>query len=230
MQDVLHHLQSFKGVIGSALFSERGDVLAHVFPGLIDQETVQECAGLVLDCLHGLQVSETLELADLRYNDGRIIIKPGPGVLLCLLCTKSINLQMLNITLNLAVKKLESIASDEPIPVRLPDADYEQEINRTDGVLRLPIAHLENREAATSFDSLGMVAISQDTGKQIREFYSVAFKKLTLTNSMTGTSGTFPVMVMHDMDSRYDGSILVGPGIEKKLKVNAGDRVEVKTE
>jgi ABC-type lipoprotein release transport system permease subunit len=35
-------------------------------------------------------------------------------------------------------------------------------------------------------------------------------------------------MVMKDMDLQYDGTIVVGPGIEKKLKVNEGDKVEVK--
>ena len=35
-------------------------------------------------------------------------------------------------------------------------------------------------------------------------------------------------MVMKDMDQQYDGTIVVGPGIEKKLKVFEGDSVEVK--
>ncbi|MBT1070625.1 hypothetical protein [Pelotalea chapellei] len=228
MQDILHHLESIKGVIGSAVFSEKGEVLSNSFPALIDPAAVQECGAYLLECVHGLQVSETLELMDLRYNDGRVIVKHCPGILICLLCTRNVNLQMLAITLNMAVKRLENAISSEPAPVDAPSALHDS-ISKA-GILRLPVAHLENREAAASFDSFGMIAISQNTGKQIRDFYNTSFKKLVLINNTTGTSGTFPVMVMPDMDLQYDGSILVGPGIEKKLKVNAGDRVEVRVE
>jgi hypothetical protein len=30
------------------------------------------------------------------------------------------------------------------------------------------------------------------------------------------------------MGQQYDGTVVVGPGIEKKLKVSEGDKVEVK--
>jgi ABC-type lipoprotein release transport system permease subunit len=35
-------------------------------------------------------------------------------------------------------------------------------------------------------------------------------------------------MVMKDIDQQFDGTIIVGPGIEKKLQVSEGDKVEVK--
>lgn len=230
MQEVLHHIQSIKGVIGSLIFNEKGEVLSHSFPSLIDTETVQEVASLMLDCMHGLQVSETLELMDLRYNEGRIIIKPCSGIMLCLLCTRNINLQMLNITLNMAAKRLERCSINAPISTEDHSTVPASDSIAADTHLRLPVAHLANKEAAASFDSLGMIAVSQNTSSQISDFYGAPFKKLSLINDVTGTSGTFPVMVMHDMDAQYDGSILVGPGIEKKLKVSAGDKVEVRIE
>jgi hypothetical protein len=73
-----------------------------------------------------------------------------------------------------------------------------------------------------------MIAISQPTSAYISEFYKSPFKKLTLTNTAAGTSGTFPVMVMKDMDPQFDGTIIVGPGIEKKLLVNEGDKIEIR--
>ncbi len=91
----------------------------------------------------------------------------------------------------------------------------------------MSISHLANKQASASFDSLGMVAVSQPTSQYISNFYNTPFKKLTLRNAAAGTSGTFPVMVMKDMELQYDGTVVVGPGIEKKLKVSAGDKVEV---
>lgn len=229
MQDILKHINSIEGVIGSAVFSDKGNVIAHAFPALIDAASLRKAAALVLDCSHGLQISQTLDILDLRYSDGRIVAKSFPGATLFLLCTKNINLQMLSITLNLAVKKLEpklpkeTPASPEPVS---PSAVAEAAAD--DGILRLSISHLTNKQASASFDSLGMIAVSQPTSTYISDYYKLPFKKLILTNAVARTSGSFPVMVMKDMDLQYDGTIIVGPGIEKKLKVSEGDKVEIK--
>ncbi|MFH1027267.1 MAG: roadblock/LC7 domain-containing protein [Pseudomonadota bacterium] len=229
MQDILQHINNVDGVIGSAVFSEKGEVLVHAFPALIDASALKEAANLTLECAHGLQIAQTLDILDLRYAEGRIIIKAFPGAMLCLLCSKGINMQVLSITLNLATKKLEALLPKEAptpepaaVPASLPDTPV------VDDKLRLAVSHLANKEASSSFDSLGMIAVSQITAKQINNFYSSPFKKLVLSNTTAATSGTFPVMVMNDMDPRFDGTIIVGPGIEKRLKVSEGDMVEVK--
>jgi predicted regulator of Ras-like GTPase activity (Roadblock/LC7/MglB family) len=224
MQDILRYINSVEGVIGSAVFNAKGEVVEHAFPPLIDTSSLQTAAGLVLECSHGLQIAQSLDIFDLRYAEGRIIIKAFPGALLCLLCAKNINLQVLTITLNLAVKKLESLlpmSAEAAVPSPAAEEDVDSSI------LRLRISHLANRDASKSFDSLGMIAVSQPTSAYINEFYKIAFKKLTLTNKAAGTSGTFPVMVMKDMDPQFDGTIIVGPGIEKKLQVIEGDKVEI---
>lgn len=222
MQDILRHINSIEGVIGSAVFNEKGSVLSHAFPPLIDAASLKRAAELTLECVHGLQIAQTLEVLDLRYGEGRIIIKTFPGAMLCLMCAKNINLQVLFITLNLAVKKLETLVPKEEVATELPDE------NANSDVLKLKISHLANRDASSSFDSLGMIAVSQPTSSYISDFYKSAFKKLVLTNTTAGTNGTFPVMVMKDIDQQFDGTIIVGPGIEKKLKVSEGDKVEVR--
>jgi len=225
MKDILQHINSVDGVIGSALFSHKGDVLVHAFPALIDAGSLKKAASLTLECSYGLQTSQSLDLLDLRYSDGRILVKAFPGAMLFLLCTNSINLQVLSITLNLAVKKLEAKLLSEAPATSGPSVV--EDPGSGDGLLRMNISHLANKQASASFDSLGMVAVSQPTSQYISDFYKTPFKKLTLTNTAAGTSGTFPVMVMKDMDQQYDGTVVVGPGIEKKLKVSAGDKVEV---
>lgn len=225
MQDILRYINSVEGVIGSAVFNEHGAVVDHAFPPLIDANSLKGAAGLVLECTHGLQIAQSLDILDLRYADGRIIIKTFPGALLCLLCAKNANLQVLTITLNLAVKKLEALLPTSAEPAKT-EAFVEEAGDS--GILRLRISHLANRDASKSFDSLGMIAVSQPTSAYITEFYKTPFKKLTLTNTAAGTSGTFPIMVMKDIDQQFDGTIIVGPGIEKKLQVNEGDKVEIR--
>lgn len=223
MKGILQHINSVDGVIGSALFNHTGGVLAHAFPPLIERETLAKAAALSLECTHGLQISQTLDLLDLRYPEGRILVKAFPGALLFLLCANTINLHVLSITLNLAVKKLGSLS-----PEALLNAAAEHTAKADDGILRIAISHLGNKQASASFDSLGMVALSQATYQYISRFHKAPFKKLTLTNAANGTSGTFPVMVMKDMELQYDGTVVVGPGIEKKLGVGEGDKVEVR--
>jgi predicted regulator of Ras-like GTPase activity (Roadblock/LC7/MglB family) len=226
MKDILQHINSVDGVIGSALFSHKGNVLVHAFPPLIDAASLKQAASLTLECSHGLQISQTLDLLDLRYSDGRILVKAFPEAMLFLLCANSINLQILSITLNLAVKRLEAqLLSEAPAASPQPAG---KDSGPADGLLRMKITHLANKQASASFDSLGMVAVSQPTSQYISDFYKAPFKKLTLTNAAAGTSGTFPVMIMKDMDQQYDGTVVVGPGIEKKLKVSEGDKVEVR--
>jgi predicted regulator of Ras-like GTPase activity (Roadblock/LC7/MglB family) len=226
MKEILRHVNSVDGVIGSAVFSHTGDVLVHAFPALIDAASLKSAASLTLECSHGLQITQTLDLLDLRYTDGRILVKPFSGALLFLLCANNINLQVLSITLNLAIKKLEAkLSSVAPVAEQLTT---DKNTGSKDGLLRMSISHLANKQASASFDSLGMIAVSQVTSQYIADFYRTPFKKLTLTNISAGTSGTFPVMVMKDMDKQYDGTVVVGPGIEKKLKVSEADMVEVK--
>ena len=226
MKDILQHINSVDGVIGSALFSHKGEVLVHAFPALIDAASLKKAASLIIECSYGLQMSETLDLLDLRFSDGRVLVKTFPGAMLYLMCANNINLQVLSITLNLGIKKLEAKLLSDAVAATEKSA-AESSVS-DDGLLRMSISHLANKQASASFDSLGMVAVSQPTSQYISDFYMTPFKKLTLTNTSAGTSGTFPVMVMKDMDQQYDGTVVVGPGIEKKLKVSAGDKVEVK--
>lgn len=226
MKDILQQINSIEGVIGSALCSHEGGVLAQVFPPLIDTETIKKATLLTQECFRGLQISQTLDTLDLRYSDGRIIIKAFPEAMLFLLCSNSINLQVLSITLNLAAKKLKAKLLSEPHPI--PLSSTVETSGSSAGILQMKISHLADKQANTSFDSLGMIAVSQATSQYISDFYKTPFKKLILTNTAAGTVGTFPVMVMKDMDMRYNGTIVAGPGIEKKLKVSEGDKVEVK--
>jgi predicted regulator of Ras-like GTPase activity (Roadblock/LC7/MglB family) len=235
MQDILRYINSVEGVIGSAVFNDHGEVVDHAFPPIIEGNALKTAAGLALECSYGLQISGSLDLIDLRFSEGRIIIKAFPGAMLYLLCSKNANLQVLTITLNLAAKKLEPMLAGSvppaPTPAAVtatPEAPVAMESDDDGSTLKLRISHLANKDASKSFDSLGMIAVSQPTSAYITDFYKNPFKKLILTNTAAGTSGTFPVMVMKDLDTQFDGTIIVGPGIEKKLQVNEGDKVEIK--
>lgn len=226
MQEILRYIQTVDGVIGCAIFSDTGNVIDSAFPSLIDRETLRLSALQNLELTNGLQISETFDLIDFRYNEGRLLIKRVAGASLFLLCAKTINVHLLATTLNLVAKKIETALAVDKVIVS-KTATIEEPAGDP-SVLTLRISHLANRDASASFDSLGMVAVSQPTSSYISDFYKLPFKKLTLTVPSSGKTGTFAAMVMKDMEPIFDGTIIVGPAIEKKLSINEGDKIEVR--
>jgi hypothetical protein len=93
-------------------------------------------------------MAQTLDLLDLRYSDGRVLVKVFPGAMLFLLCANSINLQVLSITLNLAVKKLEAKLASEPVAATSQPAV--EESGPDDGLLRMPSASQPPRPSPIS--------------------------------------------------------------------------------
>jgi hypothetical protein len=66
----------------------------------------------VSENLPGLQeITGGVRLIDFRFMNGRIVVKPIEGGCLVILCENTINLQVLVITLNVAVKKIEKLLS-----------------------------------------------------------------------------------------------------------------------
>lgn len=218
MQEILKQISAIDGVIGSSLFNEQGKVIAHACPPLLDTAQLERSATAILDCVHGLQISQTALGLDLRFAEGRILIRTLPGAYLCVPCAKNVNLSMVNITLNLALKKLEQAlpkhAALNPLPIGCP-------VSPDEG-MPLRIAHLTKSDASSSFDQLGMIAVSQATAKQISDFFGKPTKKVKVVTT-GGGNGVFPIMIINDVELQYEGALVVGPAIERKLKAGEGD-------
>ncbi len=219
MQTIIQQIAAIDGVIGCCLYNDKGSVIAAVCPMLLDQQQLTTAAVTILDCIHALQISDNLITMELRFSEGRMMIRPLNGGFINVLCSKAVNFSMVNITLNLAMRKIEQLMpkpGQEPAPVSVEH----------DGLLLLRVAHLKQGDIGSSFDQLGMVAVSQATAKQMNDFFGKNSKKIKVTTA-SGKEGTFPVMIINDMEMQYDSALVVGPGIERKLKVEEGAKVYI---
>lgn len=114
MQTIMLGLKSVPGVMGGMLSDVQGNVLVHSFPPIFDQETLKNIAVLINDNSLGLQeVTGEVKLFDIRFELGRIIIKSIPRFFVTVLCEPTVNVQLLTITLNVAVKKIEKFSADQ---------------------------------------------------------------------------------------------------------------------
>ena len=117
MQTVLSQLNSLPGVVGSLVCGLDGQLVARVFPPVYDATALEDAARTLTDGLRGLDISsETAELLDFRFKEGRLLAKPLASSMLVVLCTKATNVQFLILSLAAAAAKLDRLQQALPRP------------------------------------------------------------------------------------------------------------------
>lgn len=114
MQTIMMGLKAVPGVMGGMLSDEHGNVLAHSFPSFFDLSTLKGAADLIADNSIGLQeAAGEVKLFDIRTELGRIIVKTFSQMFVSVLCEPTVNIQLLFISLNVAIKKLEKLSPEQ---------------------------------------------------------------------------------------------------------------------
>lgn len=252
MQAIMLGLTSVPGVMGGMLTDERGNVLAHSFPPYFDMGTIKGAAELLQDNTVGLQdVTGGVKLFDIRFELGRLIIKTLPHMFVVILCQPAVNIQLLFISLNVAIKKIEKLSIDhlldqtaqKAVPqVQIPPiavaalrsvgavpaySDY-RAVSDVKGVLL--VCETMKKTAGTFWESMtDNASVNRDTALEISDFFKTGpFKKLTVTNCTTGISKHVPISVIqHDRDHAYDGKIILTLALTELLNVKEGDQIRV---
>ena len=234
MQTVLQSLHSVPGVIGGILSDDDGSVLVHSFPSVFDLSALQGiCNNLNFNVMGLQEASGGVKLLDLRFEHGRVIVKTMPNLFLLMLCEQAINLQLLYISINVAVKKLEKIyAHTPPAPlvgqpiVNLVASGPARPKLRADSKGVILTTHILPKTGYTFWESMTeSVALVRSTAVEISDHFKTGqFKKLTLTNRLTGKSCVTPVQIMiHDKEGKYDGKIVLTLAVAEQLQLNEGD-------
>jgi len=129
MRDMLHNINKVQGVIGSLIRSDDGSRELHVFPPVFEGTTLMKMTSAIANTIRQLDAAGSLELLDMRYQEGRIIARKLKGGFLALLCSSDINISLLTISLNVAKPKLEILLAEAATTTIDPEEALKIEVN-----------------------------------------------------------------------------------------------------
>ncbi len=127
MENYLNEINAVLGVIGSFVCLSDGSVAAKVVPDRYDDASVETAARIAMQTVNALEVSgQRIAEADLVYGQGRLVLKNLRGGVLFIICSRNINVPLLNLTANVIAKKIATEikpskpASPPPAPKPAP--------------------------------------------------------------------------------------------------------------
>jgi len=115
MEKPLKDINAVVGVTGSFVCDTEGQVLARALPAVFDAAMLSIVGRIAAQTIAGLQMTRKRKAGDidLLYTDGRLIIKNLGKGCLCILCVPRINVPLLNLTANVAARKLAGIVAEK---------------------------------------------------------------------------------------------------------------------
>jgi len=255
MQAVLSQINSVPGIVGCMLCDEDGRPAAQLFPPLFDASMMTEAATALSDSAQGLEgAAGTLDLLELRYHDARIVVKSMAASFLVILCTKTVNMQLLTISLNVAVKKLDKLfaahITQGGAPVAMPavpeSRPHQGHPPAVSIVSTLPggavaiagsrehvrgvtlSAQVMKKSAGNYWENMhDMVSINRWTAVQVSDFFNTGnFKKIKLTNPENGLNCKLPVhIIKDDTEHFFDGKAILSQAGMERLNIKQGGSV-----
>lgn len=118
MDDILHDIQDVAGVTGCFVADSTGQVVKSTLPGVFDGASLTLVAKTLSKTIEGLRMARRKKIneLDLLFEGGRLVVKSlSPGYLL-ILCVPTINVPLLNLTANVAAKKLSALLAPPAAP------------------------------------------------------------------------------------------------------------------
>ena len=108
MKNILEDINAVKGVTGSFVCTNDGQVLATALPEPFDEAALSAVGRLLSQTVAGLATVRRRKVSDidLVYEQGRLVAKNLREGCLCILCVRDINVPLLNLTANRAANKL----------------------------------------------------------------------------------------------------------------------------
>lgn len=134
MERILQDVNAVVGVTGSFVCNSEGTLVARAMPSVFDESSFLPAARTILQSIEGLETTRRRRVheLDLVFREGRMVVKNLRVGCVYILCVRTINVPLLNLTANVAARKLtEMLKEREPAlpsaPARPAEAEAEEE-------------------------------------------------------------------------------------------------------
>ncbi|TEU17853.1 MAG: roadblock/LC7 domain-containing protein [Anaerolineales bacterium] len=127
MEDILNDINAVVGVTGCFICNGEGQVSASALPDLFDETILSAVGRTMVQTITGMATAHRRKIGDidLVYGQGRLIAENLGEGCLCILCVRKINVPLLNLTANVAAKKLKAKIAKKEEPERTEAAPGE---------------------------------------------------------------------------------------------------------
>jgi len=115
METILKDINAVMGVNSSFVCDVDGQVLSRLLPKDFDESLLTPVGRTMAQTISGVELTRRrkMEELDLLYRDARLVVKNLRVGYLCILCEPTINVPLLNLTANVAAKKLASLVEEQ---------------------------------------------------------------------------------------------------------------------
>jgi len=121
MEAILKEINGVIGVTGSFVCLNDASIAAQAVPASFDAAGVALAARIANQTFQALETSgQRITEADLSFAQARVILKNLHVGVLVILCTRTINLPLLNVTANAAIRKLTEELKPVKAPIKTP--------------------------------------------------------------------------------------------------------------
>jgi predicted regulator of Ras-like GTPase activity (Roadblock/LC7/MglB family) len=108
VQRLLNDINAVAGVTGSFVCDSEGTIVAELVPPSFDRPALQMAARMLLQTVDGVETARRRRVhqLDIVFHDARIVVKNLRFGCLYVVCARNINVPLLDLTANLAARKL----------------------------------------------------------------------------------------------------------------------------
>ena len=149
MEAILKDINAVVGVTGCFVCDGEGQVMASALPDLFDETILSTVGRTMTQTMAGLTTARRRKAGDidLLYDQGRFIAKNLREGCLCILCVRHVNVPLLNLTANVAARKLRGKAArgKEPEKVEAAPGGLSEAIRAMSDFIEQLMAELGDR-------------------------------------------------------------------------------------
>ncbi|HJX37346.1 MAG TPA: hypothetical protein VJ714_01970 [Anaerolineae bacterium] len=119
MEQLLADINAVSGVLGSFVSDAEGTVVARAVPPSFEESNLQLAARTLLQTVEGLETTKRRRVheLDIVFRDSRMLVKNLRPGCLYVVCARNINVPLLDLTANVAARKLtEMLREVRPAP------------------------------------------------------------------------------------------------------------------